>query len=106
MTYRRPVISAPFRSAALLGLLLILASCTTKDNRHVVRVSVAEQKMALYDRGTEIARFDVSTSKFGLGDRPGSCATPLGRMEVAKKIGDGARSGMKFKNRRPTGEVV
>jgi hypothetical protein len=27
-------------------------------------------------------------------------------MEVAKKIGDGAPAGMKFKNRRPTGEVV
>ena len=62
--------------------------------------------MALYDKGREIARYDVSTSKFGVGDRPGSNQTPLGHLEVAKKIGSGARLGMKFKNRRPSGEVV
>jgi len=62
--------------------------------------------MALYDKGIEIGRFDVSTSRFGLGDRPGSCATPLGKLEVAEKIGTGAPLGMKFKDRRPTGEIV
>jgi lipoprotein-anchoring transpeptidase ErfK/SrfK len=72
----------------------------------VIRVSVADQKMGVYKRGAEIARYDVSTSKFGLGDQPGSRATPLGRMEVAKKIGRGAPIGMKFKDRKPTGEIV
>ncbi len=71
-----------------------------------MRVSVPDQKMIVFKKGVEIARYDVSTSKFGLGDQPGSKATPLGAMEVAKKIGGGARSGMKFKSRRPTGEVV
>lgn len=94
------------RSGIAVILALTLSSCVTKDTRHTVRVSVTEQKLALYDSGREVARFDVSTSRFGLGDRPGSCATPLGHMEVAKKIGAGAPSGMKFKNRRPTGEVV
>src|SRR5205085_9453175 len=68
--------------------------------------SVPEQKMAVYNKDLEIARYDVSTSKFGLGDRPSSCATPLGHLEIAKKIGAGAPSGMKFKDRRPTGEIV
>ena len=58
------------------------------------------------ERGVELARYDVSTSKFGVGDRPGSFATPLGTMEIAKKIGDGEPSGMKFHGRRPTGEIV
>lgn len=71
-----------------------------------MRVSVADQKMAVYRHGREIARYDVSTSKFGLGDRPGSNATPLGEMEVAKKIGGNAPLGMKFKDRKPTGEIV
>jgi hypothetical protein len=62
--------------------------------------------MAVYDKGVELARFDVSTSKFGLGDRPGSFATPLGHMEIAKKIGAGEPIGMKFHNRHPTGEIV
>jgi lipoprotein-anchoring transpeptidase ErfK/SrfK len=95
----------PLHVLTLGALALLLASCA-KDTRHVMRVSVAEQKMALYDKGREIARYDVSTSKFGLGDSPGSNATPLGHMEIAKKIGGGAPIGMKFHNRRPTGEIV
>jgi hypothetical protein len=62
--------------------------------------------MAVYRYGTEIARYDVSTSKFGLGDGPGSNATPLGELAIAKKIGAGAPVGMKFKSRKPTGEIV
>lgn len=62
--------------------------------------------MAVYRYGTEIARYDVSTSKFGLGDSPGSNGTPLGELAVAKKIGGGAPLGMKFKDRQPTGEIV
>ncbi len=96
----------PLQLFCLLAAALLLASCQTKDTRHTVRVSVADQKLAVYDRGQEIARYDVSTSKFGLGDRPGSRATPLGQLEIAKKIGGGAPLGMKFKNRRPTGEIV
>jgi hypothetical protein len=84
---------------------LLLNSCA-RDRDHVMRVSVADQKMLLLKRGLPIATYDVSTSKFGLGDRPGSNATPLGTHEVAKKIGARAPVGMKFKNRKPTGEVV
>lgn len=62
--------------------------------------------MIVYRKGVQIASFPVSTSKFGLGDRPGSRATPLGRLEIAKKIGDGQPSGMKFHARRATGEIV
>jgi hypothetical protein len=87
-------------------LLFTLASCATKDRDHVMRVSVPDQKMIVFKKGVEIARYDVSTSKFGLGDKPGSKATPLGAMEVARKIGAGAPMGMKFKSRRPTGEIV
>ena len=62
--------------------------------------------MLVFEKGVEIARYDVSTSKFGTGGRAGSYTTPLGTMEVAKKVGDGARCGMKFHSRRPTGEIV
>jgi len=83
-----------------------LASCATRDRDHFVRVSVADQKMLVFRKGVEVARYDVSTSKFGVAGRAGSYTTPLGAMEVAKKVGKGARSGMKFKSRRATGEVV
>jgi hypothetical protein len=82
------------------------ASCTSTPSPHLIRISVPDQKMLVFDQGVEIARYDVSTSKFGVGDRPGSYATPLGEMMVKEKIGAGQPSGMKFKSRRPTGEIV
>jgi lipoprotein-anchoring transpeptidase ErfK/SrfK len=69
-------------------------------------VSVVDQKMVLLKDGTEISRFPVSTSKFGLGDRWGSFATPTGTMQVAQKIGENAQEGAVFKERRLTGEVL
>lgn len=95
-----------FRKFVLLALTALLGGCATKDRIHTMCVSVPDQKMAVYKRGVEIGRYDVSTSKFGLGDGRGSNCTPLGWMEIARKIGDGQRLGMKFKSRRPTGEIV
>jgi len=69
-------------------------------------VSVPDQTLALIDDGVVIARYPVSTSKFGLGDRAGTYATPLGAMAVASKIGGNAPLGAVFKNRRMTGEVL
>ena len=90
----------------LLALAFVLASCASKDRDHLVRISVPDQKMLVFSKGVEVARYDVSTSKFGVGGHAGSYTTPLGEMEVAKKIGDGARPGMKFHGRRATGEIV
>lgn len=98
------------RSRVLLLLLslplLFFCSCATKDHHNVMLVSVKDQKMALYNRGDRVATYPVSTSKFGLGDTPGSNRTPVGKMEVAKKIGGSQPLGMVFKGRRPTGEVL
>ena len=69
-------------------------------------VSVPDQTLALIDDGVVVARFPVSTSKFGLGDGSGSYATPLGVMAIASKIGAHAPLGTVFKNRRMTGEVL
>lgn len=69
-------------------------------------VSVPDQTLALIDNGAVIARFPVSTSRFGLGDNPGSYATPLGSMEIACKIGANAPLGTVFKSRVRTGEIL
>jgi lipoprotein-anchoring transpeptidase ErfK/SrfK len=53
-----------------------------------------------------MAIYPVSTSKFGLGDWPGSSCTPLGELEIAEKIGDHAAPGTVFKDRRRTGEII
>ena len=86
---------------------LFLASCAApKDLQHHVIVSVKDQRLVLLDRGTLVATYPVSTSKYGLGDWLGSCRTPLGELEVAQKIGEGVSPGTVFKDRRQTGEIV
>jgi lipoprotein-anchoring transpeptidase ErfK/SrfK len=87
------------------ALSLLLGACAG-DRAHAVRVSVPEQRMTVFRHGQPVASYPVSTSKFGVGDVPGSNCTPLGKMAVAQKIGGGAPLGMKFKDRRPTGEIV
>lgn len=69
-------------------------------------VSVAEQKIVILDKGKKLATFSVSTSKFGVGDRHNSWATPLGTMRVAKKFGDHLPAGTVFRRRQPTGEIL
>jgi lipoprotein-anchoring transpeptidase ErfK/SrfK len=85
---------------------LCLASCTTPDTRHRIVVSLPEQRLALLDNGVLVATYPVSTSKFAIGDAPGSRATPLGELQIEKKIGGNAALGTVFKDRRPTGEIL
>ncbi len=47
--------------------------------------------------------FRCSTSKFGIGERAGSCRTPRGLHRVAEKIGGGWPAGTAFKGRKPAG---
>jgi hypothetical protein len=91
---------------ACLLVILILASCTAPDTQHHIVISTREQKLALLDQGNLMAIYPVSTSKFGLGDFRGSNRTPLGELQVADKIGEGALPGTVFKDRRRTGEVI
>jgi len=104
-----------FLLTASLGLLAAvgLSSCGSdslltygKDDHNKMIVSVSDQKLLLVRDGTPVKSYKISTSKFGVGDRPNSNCTPLGRMQIAKKIGGNAPSGSVFKNRRPTGEVI
>jgi lipoprotein-anchoring transpeptidase ErfK/SrfK len=69
-------------------------------------VSVPDQVLALVDRGKLIARYSISTSKFGTGDSAASYRTPLGTLFVSAKIGDRLPPGTVIKNRIPTGEIV
>ncbi len=97
-------------SSALLlfiGLAaLFLSSCGQMDMSNKVLISIRDQKMMIVKDGVPVKSYPVSTSKFGLGDKPGSKYTPLGTMRIARKIGDGAPSGAVFKSRRRTGEIL
>jgi lipoprotein-anchoring transpeptidase ErfK/SrfK len=94
------------RLAIAAVLVLILASCETVDKRHHVIVSVRDQRLALLDQSNVVATYRVSTSKFAIGDGPGSRGTPLGELEIAQKIGAGLPIGTVLKDRRPTGEIL
>ncbi len=89
----------------LLVLALLLPASLAKASSALV-VSVADQKMALVQDGVLVAQYPVSTSRYGLGDRFGSYATPAGNLVIARKIGAGAPPGAVFKHRRPTGEIL
>ncbi len=89
-----------------IGTVCLLSSCSDGDPRNGVIVSVKDQRMLLVKGGQPVKSYPISTSKFGLGDQRGSNRTPIGRMEVAKKIGQGAPVGSVFKSRRRTGEIL
>ncbi len=95
-----------YRVAGAVAVVFLATACATKDTRHRVVISVPEQRMAVLDEGAVVATYPVSTSKFALGDWPGSRGTPLGELEIAKKIGNSAPSGAVFKSRRRTGEIL
>lgn len=78
----------------------------SRDTHHKMIVSVSDQRMLLVRDGTPVKSYRISTSKFGLGDKPGSNRTPLGHMRVARKIGCDAPHGAVFKSRKRTGEVL
>lgn len=84
----------------------IRAASVGKDTKNKLLVSVRDQRLLLLRDDKPVKSYVISTSKFGLGTQPGSYRTPLGRMEIAKKIGDGYPPGMVFKGRRPTGEII
>jgi lipoprotein-anchoring transpeptidase ErfK/SrfK len=93
-------------SPALLLALVLTAFHAFAAPESAIVISVPDQKLVLMQNGVRVAEYPISTSRFGVGDRLGSYATPLGWLEVATKIGDNAPLGAVFKDRRPTGEVI
>src|ERR1700726_3205745 len=84
----------------------ILGAAARAETPPTIIVSIPDQKLALLEDGSSVDEFPISTSKFGVGDRPGSYATPLGMLEVASKIGANAPLGAVFKSRKTTGEIL
>src|SRR3954454_6635756 len=95
-----------WRALPGLAALILATSCTTPDTHHRVVVSIPEQKLIVLEDGRPVGTYPVSTSKFAIGDAPGSRGTPLGELEIAKKIGDAAPAGAVFHSRKRTGEIL
>lgn len=97
-----------YRFFSFVAAALLLSQCAQQviDHDSKIVVSVRDQKLLLTQKGQPVKSYRISTSKFGVGTGSGSNRTPLGEHGVAKKIGHGSPSGMVFKSRRPTGEVL
>lgn len=97
----------------LVSLLSAVALCSQCKNVGVPQgngtdcvVSVKDQKLGFYRGGQLVRKYPISTSKFGLSDKPGTYGTPLGVHEVVAKIGHGYPVGAVFHSRQWTGEVI
>ncbi|MCB1224678.1 MAG: L,D-transpeptidase, partial [Verrucomicrobiales bacterium] len=99
-------ITRPGLLLALSALALATSSCTSSKPADVV-VSIQDQKLGIYGPDGKLNRaYRISTSKFGLGDKPGSNCTPIGTHEIVAKIGHGLPPGAVLKSRRWNGEVL
>jgi len=71
-----------------------------------LRIKISNQ-MLYVNAGDKIKKsYEVSTSKYGVGNKMGSNKTPLGLHRIAGKFGRNARLGAIFKKRRLTGKLV
>lgn len=69
-------------------------------------IDVDCQQLKLVKQGQEVAKFPVSTSKFGLGDDWHSYKTPIGQLQVCEKMGRELPEGAVIKHGQFTGEVL
>lgn len=83
----------------------------TSYSSRYLKISIPAQTLELFEQTTEgfpisLARYPISSSKFGLGTEAGSNKTPLGNFFIEEKIGDGEPERMIFCGRQPTGEIA
>jgi L,D-transpeptidase YbiS len=71
-----------------------------------LRVDVGRQALDVLRGDLLVKTYLISTSRYGLGTEPGSFRTPLGRFQIAEKIGHHAPLGAIFKSRLPTGQIA
>jgi hypothetical protein len=96
----------PFHFASLAALSVLTLSAPRAHATIEAIVSVKEQKVVVVNDGGVMAKYPVSTSKFGVGDGCRSYKTPLGKLKVCEKIGNELAAGTVIKGRHATGEVL
>jgi hypothetical protein len=112
---RRPRQTQKCETAGRLpqGFKLAALRLHVRPTRFVLAVSVAAQRMALFEmlrsNGARLPDYAlrrhylISTSRFGTGQVMHSNQTPLGLHRIARKTGGGQPIGTVFKARQPVG---
>ena len=77
-----------------------------KEDQPAIIVSISAQKLLLVKNGNILARYPISSSEYGVGNKAGSNQTPLGAHKISQKIGEGAVLGAVFRSRAVTGEIA
>ncbi|GAK58376.1 ErfK/YbiS/YcfS/YnhG family protein [Candidatus Vecturithrix granuli] len=77
-----------------------------QEDQPAIIVSISAQKLLLVKNGDILARYPISSSEYGVGNKVGSNQTPLGAHKISHKIGDGAAVGAVFRSRAATGEMA
>ena len=101
LTHMKGLIAFFFGVAAVFPAL-----CGAMNFGPDIYISARDQKMAVFEHGEVLAKYRISTSKFGLGDSQGSYKTPLGTLWVCNKIGANLPLGAVIRHRNATGEVL
>jgi hypothetical protein len=68
---------------------------------HKIRIDTKEQTLQFLRDQRVVHQFPVSTSRFGVGQAPGSFQTPLGRFRIYQKIGGDQPLNTVFRGRVP-----
>jgi len=74
-------------------------------NKRTVNVSIAQQRLDVFENGALIFTALVSTAANGAGEKQGSECTPRGKHIIRAKIGSGCARNTVFVGRRDTGEI-
>lgn len=74
---------------------------TTTSARYTIDISIGDQLLTVKRDDETVRTFSISSSRFGLGTEEGSNKTPLGRFQIAAKIGHGMPPGTIFQSRVP-----
>jgi hypothetical protein len=73
--------------------------------KKILVVSVADQKMVLFNEGKPVGEYIISTAKNGVGQKLNSNKTPLGLHRIKQKVGRDAPIGAIFESRVFKGEI-
>lgn len=74
-------------------------------SKYRLLVDSKNQIAQIWENGSLRKEYRIPTASNGIGCAEGSFCTPIGRLRVAKKIGDGLQVGAVLKSRVPTGEI-
>ncbi len=91
-------------SARLNRIYRKLGKFLTNPRELYLVVSIENQTLLVCRNDAIVERYDVSTSRYGNGNRENSLKTPLGIHLIKEKFGAGAPAGRIFRDREDTGE--